>query len=136
MKGGGSQPFLPATLPTPALARSNLRLARSEVRAKRDVVDGLKDRADASREELAAAGLDVDTAEDDLLDAAEGSPEAIAADAHHQKACKRADRARSDLEKVAATRKLAKGELHAADKRLAAAREDLEAIREGRKTRK
>ena len=136
MRNGAVQAILPATLPTPTQARGNLKLARSEVREKENVVDGMKDRRDAAKEELAAALLEVEEAENDIFDAPEESPEDLAANARHQKACKRTDRAASDVEKVSGTLKLARGELRVARKHLAAARQDLEAIRDGRKVRR
>jgi hypothetical protein len=136
VRSGAVQAILPATLPTPVQAKSNLRLARSEVREKGNVVDGMKDRLAAAKEEAAASLLEVEEAENEIFDAAEESPEDIAANARHQKACKRADRATSDVGKVLGTLKLARGELRVAKKHLAAARQDLQAIRDGRKARR
>jgi hypothetical protein len=136
VRNGAVQAILPATLPTPTQARSNLKLARSEVREKGNVADGMKDRLAAAKEEQVAALLEVEEAENEIFDAPEESPEDIAANARHQKMCKRAARAASDVEKVSGTLKLARGELRVARKHLAAARQDLEAIRDGRKARR
>lgn len=127
-----TQARLPATLPDPKQARANLAAARAEERAKRGVVDGLKERAAAARGEISDAALDLEAAEEDLLGTADASPEHLAAQTAHGKAWRRLARARKDAEKVQATRKLAKGEAGAAAAKLAAAREDLEAIRQGR----
>ena len=130
------QAQLPGTLPTPREARNSLRMARSAVKEKGNVVDGMEERQAASKEEVEAALEQVEEVENDLLDAAEDSPEYTAADAGHQKAWKRAERAESDLGKVGAVLRLARGELAAAVKQLAAARADIEAIREGRRLRR
>lgn len=133
MRSPGTQARLPATLPDPRQARANLTTARQEARDKRAVVDGLKERAAAARDEIADAMLDLEAAEEDLLGTAEGSREHLAAQDKHGKAWRRLARARKDAEKVKATRKLAKDEAKAAEGKLVAAREDLEAIRQGRR---
>ena len=128
-----TQAKLPGTLPTPAAARSNLRLVREEVRRKRGVAESMKARVDAAKEELKAADAETEEVEGDLLDADEGTPLDVSAGANHHKALRRLAHARTDLDKVRATQRLAKSELKEALGRLRAAREDMEAIREGRR---
>lgn len=131
----GTQAILPATLPTPAQARNNLRACRNEVKEKTNVAEGMKDRLDAAKEEEKEAAAEVEQAERDLLEADEDSKEEKVASVAHHKAWRRLERARLDKDKVKATLKLARGEARAAAKRLAAAREDLEAIREGKRVK-
>jgi predicted phage gp36 major capsid-like protein len=75
----GTQARLPATLPTPAQARSALRLARAEVKEKSNIADGMKDRRDAAKDEVKAATAELEEAEVDLLEAESGSKEEGAA---------------------------------------------------------
>jgi hypothetical protein len=128
-----TQAKLLGVLPTPAVARANLRMARKQAKEAADVVDGLKDRVSAASDEMKAAAAEVEEAEADLLEADEGSKEDTAAAAAHDKGLKRGHRASTDWEKVKAALKLARTEAKQAGKRLVAAREDLEAIREGRR---
>jgi hypothetical protein len=128
-----AQAKLPGTLPTPAQARSNLRVTRDCFREKLLVFEGYKERIAASKDEVKAANLEVEEAEADLLAAEEGSKEDIDASSRHGKAMRRKARAQTDLEKVTAARRLAGREMALAAKGLAAAREDVEAIRQGRR---
>ena len=134
--GRAIQAKLPATLPTPAEARGNLHSSRDEVEKKRDVVDGMKESADLAKAELGEALEEVDEAETDLLAAAPSSPEELAADANHHKALARMEAAADDLAKVVAVQSRARAELKKAERKLAAARADLEAMRAGKRPSK
>lgn len=128
-----TQARMPATLPTPAAARSQLRLARDDARAKRNTYDDLKERLAAARDEMKTAGAEVEEAEGDMLVADADSAEEKAASNAHQKAWQRMRRAELDYDKVKATRGNAQHELKKALALLATAREELEAVREGRR---
>jgi len=129
-----TQARLPATLPSPAQAKANLRMARSALKEKRNVVDGLKARHEAARDEAADAEAEVDGAETDLVECEEGSSAEVSADKRHHKACARLDRAEADAERVGSALKLAKSELKNARAQMRTARADIEAIREGRRS--
>jgi hypothetical protein len=131
-----TQARLPGTLPTPAVARANLRMARRSYQDRQNVVDGMKDRLSAAHDEVKAAGAELDEVEQDLLAADEGSSEDLAADERHGKAMKRAERAANDVIKVAGALRLAQSELADGVRLLAGARGELAAIREGRRKRK
>jgi hypothetical protein len=108
-------------------------MAKSGLKEKANVADGMKDRCDAAKDEEKAALAELEEAEADFLAADDGSKEEADAEKRQRKAWKRALRARLDLDKVAATLKLAKKEVKAAAGFVRAAREDLDAIAEGRR---
>jgi hypothetical protein len=130
-----TQAKLPGTLPTPAVARSNLRNARSVVRTREAVLEGLRERAKLARETVSECNLKLDAVEDDLLVAEEGSDQDVSADKAHGEAMRAVERAEKDVEKVAAAVKVAGDELAVARRELAAARADIRAIREGRRVK-
>jgi hypothetical protein len=129
-----TQPRLPGTLPTPSVARSNLRDARYSVRNQRMLAVEAKEHVKRAKDDLAAAAAAVETAEDDL-DKASGDAEVMAADGAHELSLGLVQKGEAALVKVSAVAKRAADDLGIAEKRLAAAREDLRAIRQGRRTR-
>lgn len=130
-----TQARLPGTLPSPAKARSNLRDAREALRLRRLDHDRQKEHVKRAKDGLDAAGKALDLAEDDLCAAADGSPEETSADAKHDETLRAVDRAEKDLVKVQAALQLAADELTLARRQLGNAREDMRAIREGRRKR-
>lgn len=128
-----TQARLAGTLPSPKQAMSNLRLARIEVRERAAALLDLKTELRKAKAEGAAAAAALEQDEGILVDAADGSPEAAAAESEHRRDMKRAERAERDRAKVAEAVKLAAAEHKQALGHLRAARDDLEAIREGRR---
>jgi hypothetical protein len=129
MKG---QVKIPETLPTPAQAKQALYTARGDVRQTRETWSRLKLRLKDAKEEQKIAAAELDDLEPDLLDPADEAAEAVTAKAHTA-AWRRLQRAEKDADKVRQAASHARNEYEKACARLATAREDLEAVREGRR---
>jgi hypothetical protein len=130
-----TQAKMPGVMPTPAQARSVLRLSRDDVAAKRATVRAMRAQAQAAKDAEAAALADLEEAEGDGLASDDGTEAAVSAEQRQTKEWKRAKKARDSREKVARTLRLARSELKEAEARLAAARDDIEALQEGRRSK-
>jgi chromosome segregation ATPase len=130
-----TQARLPYTLPTPAQARGKLREARANEANTRNVLSGLKEHLKAAKSEAEAASAELVEAERTLLDAADDSPESLAAEAEQGRAWKRLRTAETGLENLQSTIRAADAEHAESARLLRAAREDLEAVRVGRRKR-
>jgi peptidoglycan hydrolase CwlO-like protein len=129
------QAKLPHTHPTPAQCRSNLANALRTLEEKRKVLDGLADHAKAARKETELAAADLGIAEADLLASDPESQEEAAADAAQGQAWARLLKAEQASERLQKAVAYAKAEVADAEKPLRSAREDLAAVREGRRRR-
>jgi hypothetical protein len=130
-----TQARLPGTLPTPAEARQRLRSASASESATASVLASLRDRLKDACEESKAARLELGEVERTLLDAGEGSPEEIVAQADQGTAWKRLCKAEIGIENLRATVRKAASDHAEAERGLRTTREDLEAIRQGRRKR-
>lgn len=129
----GTQARLPGTLPTPAEARQRLKDATAAEANTRNTMDSFKEHLKAAKKEASAAEGGLREEERILIDAADGSDEARAAETEQAKAWKRLRVADKGVENLKATYSKAEAEWKEARRRLMAAREDLEAIRQGRR---
>lgn len=123
----------PGMLPTPAQARQKLKDATSEEANARHLWEGLKEHQKAAKKEVEAAELELREAERLLIDAAEDSPEAREAEKDQAKAWKRLKAAEKGFENLRATHSSAQVDWKERRRALMAVREDLEAIRQGRR---
>ena len=131
----GTQVKLPGTLPTPAQARGKLKDARAERRTVLGAVLGFKAEIKAIGKELMALEGELEDAERTMENAVEDSPEQLEAEKDQGATWD----ALCALEKKEANVKgaLAKGEARLAEcnRILREAREDIKAIRQGRRVR-
>ncbi len=128
-----AQTRFPGLLPTPAQARLRLKDATSEEANARHLWEGLKEHQKAAKKEVEAAELELREVERILIDAVEDSPEARDAEKDQAKAWKRLKDAERGLENLKATHSSAQADWKEKRRSLMAAREDLEAIRQGRR---
>jgi hypothetical protein len=132
---GGTQIKLTGTTPTPAQAKSKLREATADEHNKRHVLECLRERLKSTKEEATAAEAELVEAERVLLAAADDSEEGAAAEVDHGKAWKRLQLAERGIANLGSTISKASMEATEAKAILRSAREDLEAIRLGRRKR-
>lgn len=128
-----TQARLPGTLPTPAEARQRLKDATAAEANARNAKELSADRLKDAKDEAKAAEAELVEAERLLIDAVENSDEARAAEADQAKAWKRLRLAEKGIKNLTATHGGDLTEWKATKARLFAAREDLEAIRQGRR---
>lgn len=128
-----TQVRLVGTLPTPTQARQRLKDATAAASNASNMHEGMKEHLKAAKKEVAAAEKELVEAERLLIDAVEDSPEARDAEVEQAKAWKRLRLAEKGVENLKATFSSALAELKEKRRVLAAAREDLEAIRQGRR---
>jgi len=129
----GAQAKLPATMPTPAEARSALRLAKADVAEKRGTV--AKQRLDikTAQGQIERCAAVLEEVEADLLGADEGSPEDLRAAALEVEAVRAFDVAERAHETLTKALPYLVAECKQAEGRLRAARGDIRAIGEGRR---
>ena len=125
-----TQVRLPGTISSPQAARLELRAARALLADKRETMDSIHERVLTARDAAAAAAKELDKVERDLL-ACESSD--AAADKAHTQALKSWIKAEDALGQIKATTRLARLEYIRAGAALRAAREELEATRQGRR---
>lgn len=129
----GTQARLPGTLPTPRDARARLALAVArEVEASSKVAAFVLHMKSA-RAALKSAATEAGQAEQDLLAAEPGSPEETAADARHATAWRDLQRAEASIASLLDTSASARADRAEARAALRSAREEMEAIRQGRR---
>lgn len=128
-----TQAKLPATLPTPAEARSALRLCRQERAEKSKALEGLKLRLEQAKAREKSCAAEIERHEALLLDADEGSPEDLAESAEHVAAIREHEKAEKAREAIEEGMPFAKSELKETETRLRGARADVRAIADGRR---
>jgi hypothetical protein len=130
-----TQARLPGTLPTPEQARAKLKNARAGRRVVLDVVT--KNRLDlkAIAKEQEAAEVSLEDAEHTMGDAAEGSPEQLAAETEQAEMWDALGRLEKKAANLKAAQVKAQAALEEADRALRVARDDIKAIRQGRRVR-
>lgn len=131
----GTQARLPGTLPTPRQAREHLQAAIGAERSAAKEVEGFKLHLKSARAELKAAAGEMEAAEEDFLAAAPDSPEERAADAKAATAWARSRKAERGITNLLDTSRAARSRLAECRQKLRSAREELEAVREGRRRR-
>lgn len=129
-----TQARLPGTLPTPAEARRRLGEAATAEQKARDEVQGWNDHAKAAKEEIEAAEKELAEVERVLVDAPEESEAAVSAELEWDKAWARRSHAEAGLANVRAASRGAKADWKRAKARLLTVRQDIAAIRLGRRT--
>ena len=127
-----TQVRLPGTISSPQAARLQLRSARALLADKRETMDSIHERVLTARDAAAAAAKELDKVERDLL-ASESRESDAAADKAHTQALKSWIKAEDALGEIKATTRLARLEYIHAGAALRAAREELEATRQGRR---
>jgi len=128
-----TQARLPGTLPTPAEARRRLGEATKAEQAARDEVASWDENAAAAKEEIEAAEVELSEVERVLVDAVEGSEAATTAEVEWGVAWERRCNAEKGLANVKASSRGAKADWKKAKARLLVCRQDIAAIRMGRR---
>lgn len=128
-----TQAKLPATLPTPAEARSALRLARAEVREKRITLAKQKLDIKTAQGQIERCTSTLEDVEGDWLAAGDGSTEDLAAAGLIVETIRALDTAERAHETLTKALPYLSAELKQAEGRLRGARNDIRAIAEGRR---
>jgi hypothetical protein len=128
-----TQAKFPGVLPTPVEARRRLGEASKAAQAACEEVEGFKLDVEGAKERLGQADLELMEVERVLVAAREGSPEEASAEQEWDKAWEVVGEAEKGLANVKRAMKAAKAECGKARARLMAVRQDIAAIRLGRR---